>query len=118
MADAPVAEAPKTLAKAPLSRRRKVVAGLVLYLAFEAFALPPAWQPTAWIGRGLLKAYQATLSPCLARAGVHCRFQPTCSHYGAMALEKYGTLSGGLRTAWRLIRCAPWGPPPGEMDLP
>jgi uncharacterized protein len=115
MTEAPKVEAP---AKAPKRRWKKVAAGLVLYLIVEAVALPAAWQPTARLGVGLIRAYQTTLSPLLSGAGVHCRFQPTCSHYAADTLLKHGTLAGGLRSAWRLLRCAPWGPPPGTVDEP
>jgi len=39
-----------------------------------------------------------------------CRFQPTCSQYAILALEKHGVLRGlwlGLR---RLLRCHPFHP--------
>lgn len=37
-----------------------------------------------------------------------CRFLPTCSDYGIQAIEKYGPIKGGLKTAWRIIRCNPF----------
>ena len=37
-----------------------------------------------------------------------CRFQPTCSEYAIGAIEKYGVLKGGLKAAWRVMRCNPW----------
>lgn len=74
-----------------------------LYLCLEA--LLPVWlQPTAWMARGAIRAYQFTLSPALPTA---CKFHPTCSHYGLGCVRKYGTLRGGLLTTWRLIRCSP-----------
>ncbi|CAI5530499.1 unnamed protein product [Closterium sp. Naga37s-1] len=39
-----------------------------------------------------------------------CRFVPTCSEYSVMALRKYGLLRGEILTAWRLLRCNPFGP--------
>jgi hypothetical protein len=102
-----------------LTRRQKaarVAIGLALYLMFEAF-FPPSWQPSAYACVGLIRVYQATVSPLLRRAGAKCRYTPTCSHYGVGAIQKYGTLWGGVRTVARIFRCAPWGPPPGE-DLP
>lgn len=69
---------------------------------------PPAEQ---WSARVLLfgiDAYQATLSPLMPVAGVHCRFTPTCSHYGEGAIRKYGAPVGTAKTAWRLLRCGPW----------
>lgn len=37
-----------------------------------------------------------------------CRFYPTCSEYGVEAIQKYGIIKGGFKTAWRVIRCNPW----------
>jgi len=37
-----------------------------------------------------------------------CRFQPTCSEYAIGAIAKYGVLKGGLKAAWRVMRCNPW----------
>ena len=72
-------------------------------LVLEAF-LPVRFQPTAWVCRGLIRAYQATLSSHLP---TQCKFTPTCSHYGLGCMRKYGTLRGGLLTTWRLLRCSP-----------
>ena len=74
-----------------------------LYLAVEAF-LPVPFQPSAWVCRGAIRTYQATLSSHLP---TQCKFTPTCSHYGLACIQKYGTLRGGLLTTWRLIRCSP-----------
>ena len=73
------------------------------FLLLEAF-LPVRLQPTAWICRGIIRVYQATLSGHLS---TQCKFTPTCSHYGLACIQKYGTLRGGLLTTWRLIRCSP-----------
>ncbi|MFA6533896.1 MAG: membrane protein insertion efficiency factor YidD [Patescibacteria group bacterium] len=37
-----------------------------------------------------------------------CRFHPTCSEYGVQAILKYGLIKGGLKTAWRVLRCNPF----------
>jgi len=37
-----------------------------------------------------------------------CRFSPTCSEYGAQAIEKHGVIKGGALTCWRILRCNPW----------
>jgi hypothetical protein len=81
---------------------------LCLYLATEAL-LPPAWQPTARVSLALIDAYQATGSHAMEASGVRCRYTPTCSHYAEDAINHYGTLSGGVRAAGRILRCAPWG---------
>nr|WP_306590135.1 membrane protein insertion efficiency factor YidD [Geothrix sp. 21YS21S-4] len=79
------------------------LATIGLYLVAEAF-LPVRFQPTAWVCRGLIRTYQATLSSHLP---TQCKFTPTCSHYGLGCIRKYGTLRGGLLTSWRLVRCSP-----------
>jgi hypothetical protein len=37
-----------------------------------------------------------------------CRFNPSCSEYAILAIEKYGIIKGGFKAAWRIIRCNPW----------
>ena len=56
--------------------------------------------------RGAIVAYQWTLSPLL---GPNCRYEPSCSHYAAEALERHGLLAGGWLAIRRLLRCHPWG---------
>jgi len=61
----------------------------------------------------LIKVYQKTLSldhgplKFLHPYG-YCRFYPTCSQYGVEAISKYGIFKGGLKTAWRVLRCNPF----------
>lgn len=98
-------------------RRRWIVAGIVLTLLTVDFLLPPQRQVSARLLLGAIDLYQATVSPLLGRSGVRCRFQPTCSHYGEMAIRKYGTVQGSLKTLWRIARCGPWTPA-GTVDLP
>jgi putative membrane protein insertion efficiency factor len=98
-------------------RRRWIVAGVLLALLAVDFLLPPERQVSARLLLGAIDVYQATLSPLLGRSGVRCRFQPTCSHYGEMAIRKYGTVEGSLKTVWRIARCGPWTPA-GTVDLP
>jgi putative membrane protein insertion efficiency factor len=88
---------------------RPVLIAFLVFLAVDAF-LPPRLQPTAWILRGAIRAYQVTLSPLLAAGRLaSCRFEPTCSRYGAEAIARYGTWKGGAKTVWRVFRCNPWG---------
>jgi hypothetical protein len=54
----------------------------------------------------LIKIYQYLLSPML---GASCRFTPTCSQYGAEAIQKHGPFKGGWLTLKRIGRCQPWG---------
>jgi putative membrane protein insertion efficiency factor len=76
---------------------------LALFLVLESL-LPVPLQPSAWALRGAIRAYRATLGPILP---TQCKFTPTCSEYGLMCVQKYGTLRGSLLISWRLIRCSP-----------
>jgi len=69
------------------------------------------------IGLRLLQLYQLFISPLL---GPVCRFEPSCSHYAAEALEKFGLASGFWLAARRVARCHPLGesgydPLPGRV---
>ena len=37
-----------------------------------------------------------------------CRFHPTCSQYGLVAIQKHGLLCGLVLGSWRILRCNPW----------
>ena len=52
-----------------------------------------------------IRLYQRVISPALPR---RCRYEPTCSHYAAQAIERYGILRGLVLACWRLMRCNPW----------
>jgi hypothetical protein len=54
---------------------------------------------------GLVRVYQATLSPLIGR---HCRFQPTCSNYFIEAVRLRGPLVGAMLGIWRILRCHPF----------
>ena len=58
------------------------------------------------MGRGLVKAYQYSLSPLI---GYECRHLPTCSQYADDALARFGLWAGGWMTLGRLCRCHPLG---------
>jgi len=55
---------------------------------------------------GLIRGYQLMISPHFSTV---CRFTPSCSNYGMEAIQKYGVFRGGILTAWRILRCNPWG---------
>ena len=63
----------------------------------------PIVRALVWV----LRRYQCYISP--ARPPV-CRFTPSCSSYAIEALRVHGLFEGTWRTAWRLLRCAPWHP--------
>jgi uncharacterized protein len=52
----------------------------------------------------IIKGYQKIVSPLFPPS---CRFYPSCSEYGIEAVTKYGTIKGGIMTAWRILRCNP-----------
>jgi uncharacterized protein len=55
---------------------------------------------------GLLRGYQLLVSPLLPSA---CRYHPTCSHYAAEAVVRFGAARGAWLALKRLGRCHPWG---------
>lgn len=57
-------------------------------------------------GRGLIRAYQLTLSALIGR---HCRHLPTCSTYADEAIGAYGVWAGSWMGLARICRCNPWG---------
>lgn len=68
---------------------------------------------------GVIKLYKVAISPLLPPS---CRFLPTCSEYAMDSYRLFGAGKGTVLTAWRLLRCTPWGnsgydpphwPPPG-----
>lgn len=54
----------------------------------------------------LLRSYRSAISPLLGPA---CRFEPSCSRYAELAIERYGVLRGVELTLRRLARCHPLG---------
>ncbi|MEO5797229.1 MAG: membrane protein insertion efficiency factor YidD [Rhodoferax sp.] len=65
---------------------------------------------------GVVRGYRLLLSPWLGSA---CRFEPTCSVYALVVLERHGAAAGSYLTLRRLARCHPWcdgglDPPPHE----
>ncbi|MBD3252075.1 membrane protein insertion efficiency factor YidD [Candidatus Uhrbacteria bacterium] len=71
------------------------------------------WYIPRRIAQGFIVIYQHTLSPDHGMMSVFfkyrvCIFHPTCSEYGYEAIGKYGLLKGGMKTAWRILRCNPW----------
>lgn len=62
----------------------------------------------------LMRGYKRFISPLL---GQNCRFSPSCSEYAMQAIQIHGAAKGSLLSAWRLLRCNPFGkvgydPPP------
>jgi putative membrane protein insertion efficiency factor len=62
--------------------------------------------PAAKGALGLIRIYQATISPGL---GNLCRYAPSCSHYAYEAIERHGLVKGAWLGTKRLLRCRPLG---------
>jgi len=71
-------------------------------------------RPIAIVG---IHAYQRAVSPAFARAGIRCRFTPTCSRYAEAVIARDGIVRGGWETLNRIARCNPLTPP-GTRDDP
>jgi hypothetical protein len=81
--------------------------------AFEAFPQPASSggfrgvaRPVKFITLGLIKFYQACLSPVIPSS---CRFHPSCSAYAYEAVERWGAWRGIRLALGRLMRCRPFG---------
>lgn len=54
----------------------------------------------------LIKVYRMAISPLLPNC---CRFTPTCSEYGMIAIQRYGFCKGSVLAVKRILRCRPGG---------
>jgi putative membrane protein insertion efficiency factor len=52
-----------------------------------------------------VRLYQVILSPLMPLV---CRFEPSCSHYFILAVEKHGPIRGACKGVWRVCRCNPF----------
>jgi uncharacterized protein len=74
--------------------------------------------PGRFLGMGLIRAYQLTLSSLI---GQNCRHMPTCSEYGYEAVARHGLWTGSFMALFRFMRCGPggtWGydPVPAKLE--
>ena len=60
-----------------------------------------------------VRLYQLGLRPMLPSV---CRFDPSCSEYFILAVQKYGPVRGAWKGVGRISRCGPWHP--GGYDPP
>lgn len=59
----------------------------------------------ARLGLSAIAFYKRFISPLLPPA---CRFEPTCSQYTAVAIQRYGLLKGSWMGMKRISRCQPF----------
>jgi putative membrane protein insertion efficiency factor len=62
----------------------------------------------------LIRVFQIWISPL---DGPSCRFRPTCSAYGKIAVQKHGAFLGGVLAGDRILRCNPFTKP-GDDPVP
>ena len=62
----------------------------------------------------LIRAFQLWISP---QDGPTCRFRPTCSAYGKIAVQKYGAFLGSVLAGDRILRCNLFSAP-GDDPVP
>jgi uncharacterized protein len=55
-----------------------------------------------------IHGYQRALAPLVVRAGIECRFSPSCSRYAEIVIARDGIVRGGFRALKRIARCGPW----------
>lgn len=101
-------------------KRRFVAGGIAVAIPLVFFvhdAIVPVERQFATRGAiAAIEQYRAHVSPRL-RGRVFCRFKPTCSEYGLLAVKKYGAYRGGLKALYRIARCQPMTRM-GTVDLP
>ncbi|MEM6426300.1 MAG: membrane protein insertion efficiency factor YidD [Cyanobacteria bacterium P01_H01_bin.119] len=56
---------------------------------------------------GIISGYRRFVSPLFPPT---CRFQPTCSQYAIVAIERFGPAKGAALALRRLLRCHPLHP--------
>lgn len=82
--------------------------GAIALLLAVDLSRPPGRQASARTLLSGIHLYQQLGRGPTAALGVSCRFTPTCSRYAEAAVRQDGALFGGLRAAWRILRCGPW----------
>ena len=81
---------------------------LIIYIAM----VPVSYYLLKRLAIGLVLAYKAFAPMSLRR---QCRFEPSCSTYMVMAINKYGLFIGAYKGLRRILRCHP---PNGGEDYP
>lgn len=64
-----------------------------------------------WLALSMIRIYRRLISPLKPPV---CRFYPTCSEYGLVAIQRHGFWLGGWYTVKRIAKCHPFHP--GGID--
>ena len=56
----------------------------------------------------LIEWYQRNISSFFESRNIRCKYYPTCSEYAKQALNKYGTVKGGILAIKRILKCNPF----------
>jgi putative membrane protein insertion efficiency factor len=60
------------------------------------------WSWPRRLGLHAIRGYQRWISPRLA---IRCRYVPSCSQYGAEAVQRYGLIAGSRIALGRILSC-------------
>jgi putative membrane protein insertion efficiency factor len=92
------------------------ISSLDIHNAIRIMSIISIIYPVYWLLKrmaiGAVLAYKA-FAPMSIRK--ECRFEPTCSTYMVMAINKYGLFIGIYKGIRRIMRCHP---PNGGIDYP
>ena len=86
---------------------RRVRNAILIAAALACLVVALSAQPVALAG---VHGYQRAIAPLAARAGIRCRFTPSCSRYADVVIARDGAMRGGWKSLKRVARCNPLTP--------